>query len=83
MLVGSGPEGTFGSEIPANDDGWEKEGGIMGGVCPASVLGEGVSPAQDFQRLIIDYLIPLYLSWCSFLLFLQTILVISLIANLV
>lgn len=34
MLVGSGPEGTFGSEIPANDDGWEKkEGGIVGGVC--------------------------------------------------
>lgn len=48
MLVGSGPEGTFGSEIPANDDGWEKkEGRDCGGcVCPASVPGE--SPTHHF-----------------------------------
>lgn len=27
MLMGSGPEGTFGSEISAPGDGWEEEGG--------------------------------------------------------
>lgn len=26
MLMGSGPEGTFGSEISATDDGWEEGG---------------------------------------------------------
>lgn len=43
MLVGSGPERTFDSEIPANDDGWEKkEGGIMGAVCVLPLcLGKG------------------------------------------
>lgn len=48
MLMGSGPEGTFGSEISAPGNDWEEEGGrdYTACACPASVFRKRVSPAH-------------------------------------
>lgn len=50
MLMGSGLEGTFGSEISATGDGWEEGEGrdYSVCVCPASVFTKRVSPTHHF-----------------------------------
>lgn len=73
--------GTFGSEIPANDDGWEKkEGGIMGAVSCLCAWGKGISYSElpEMGYGLADSFLSILV-----LLFLQTILVINLIANMV